>query len=174
MQSHFHGGMCLFSSPGMPACNKICKGCNINALFLIIAWHLASFPAALRGWPTTICCSSFEPARIFADQPEADYAAALLALKGLLPAAAVLSPWTDLMLTGKSIKPIRKFVFSRWMCRKCEPDVLRNNDGNPLISLYAAAPRIAPLHIGAERDSLDDSIKFADKARAACYRYLKS
>ena len=91
-----------------------------------------------------------------------------------LPAAAALfSPWTDLAATGESI---------RKNARRCAmfhgPDVgpsaryyLGDTDPrNPLASpLYADLAGLPPLliHVGADEVLLDDSTRFAERARAA-------
>ena len=91
-----------------------------------------------------------------------------------LPAAAALfSPWTDLAVTGDSV---------RTNAHRCSmfnaPDVapsalwyLRDNDPrNPLASpLYADLSGLPPLliHVGADEILRDDSTRLAEKARAA-------
>lgn len=103
--------------------------------------------------------------------------ATLVAARGQglpLPAAAVaLSPWTDLQCTGDSIVTRAKVdpftpagawtVFSAYYAGDHDP-------ADPLISpLYAALDGLPPLLIYAgDADVLvDDSLRFADKARAA-------
>ena len=103
--------------------------------------------------------------------------AVLLALKNEnipLPAAGVvLSPWTDLKNTGKSLETNIKvdsltwrnswIDFSKYYCGTADPR-------NPLISpLYGDLDNLPPLLIFAGEDELlrDDSIRFAQKAKKA-------
>jgi acetyl esterase/lipase len=91
-----------------------------------------------------------------------------------LPAAAVLfSPWTDLAVTGDSIRTNaeRCAMFNasdvapsaRWYLGEVDPK-------NPLASpLYADLSGLPPLliHVGADEVLRDDSTRLAEKARAA-------
>lgn len=100
--------------------------------------------------------------------------AALLALKDLglpLPVAGIsISPNTDMKLTGKanlvkgSIEPERMAVF-------CSKYYVGNNDPcDPYISpLYGDLHKLPPLlmFVGTEEGGLDDSVRFAAKAKAA-------
>lgn len=102
--------------------------------------------------------------------------ATLLALKeqGLpLPAAAIaLSPWTDLKCTGESYHINADKCMSPYnMWNVCSKYYAGDNDpGLPLISpLYGDLSGLPPLLIYASDDEIlrDDSIKFAEKAKAA-------
>jgi epsilon-lactone hydrolase len=91
-----------------------------------------------------------------------------------LPAAAVaLSPWTDLALTGNSMK----------LNAKADP-MIRNNEAPRLASQYLAGadprtPYASPLygdpaglpptliHVGSDEVLLDDSVRMAERMRAA-------
>lgn len=102
--------------------------------------------------------------------------ATLLALRDQkipLPAAAVvLSPWTDLKCTGESYRTKNKVslapaeswtVFSRYYAGDNDPCL-------PLISpLYGDLYGLPPILIlsGEDDELIDDSIRFADKAKAA-------
>jgi epsilon-lactone hydrolase len=102
--------------------------------------------------------------------------ATLVALKdqGLpLPVAGIsLSPWTDLKLTGESHRTRAKVaVDPAGMSKVCSYYYVGDNDpANPWISpLYGDLRGLPPLLIMVGDDEMlrDDSIMFADKARAA-------
>lgn len=98
----------------------------------------------------------------------------LLALKQAnktLPAAAVcLSPWTDLAVTGISIKEkarkdpfILPHLLSEWAAQYAGKEPVNN----PLISpLYGDLSGLPPIliHVGTDEVILDDSVRFAQKA----------
>jgi acetyl esterase/lipase len=91
-----------------------------------------------------------------------------------LPAAAVLfSPWTDLAVTGESVRTNAQSCAmfngpdvapsARWYLGDSDPK-------NPLASpLYADLSGLPPLliHVGADEILRDDSTRLAEKARAA-------
>jgi monoterpene epsilon-lactone hydrolase len=91
-----------------------------------------------------------------------------------LPAGAVcLSPWTDLALTGDSIRsqatadpildPDSLAMYARYYAGECELT-------SPLLSpLYADFEGLPPLliQVGTEEILLDDAVRCADKAREA-------
>ena len=91
-----------------------------------------------------------------------------------LPAAGVcLSPWTDLALTGESLRrnakvdPFLKFYDLVFMADLYVGD---NDPKNPYISpLYADLLGLPPLliHIGTAEIIEDDSVRFAEKAKKA-------
>jgi len=102
--------------------------------------------------------------------------ATLLALRdqGLpLPAAAVaISPWTDLALTGDSYDTkLKASIDPPGMSMVCSKYYVGENDPyNPLISpLYGDLHRLPPVFIcvGTYETMLDDSVRFAEKAKAA-------
>lgn len=91
-----------------------------------------------------------------------------------LPAAAALfSPWTDLAATGESIRTnaARCAMFNGADIGPSARHYLGNADPrNPLASpLYADLSGLPPLliHVGADECLRDDSIRVAEKARAA-------
>ena len=102
--------------------------------------------------------------------------ATLLALrdKGLpLPAAAVaLSPWTDLKLTGASHQTKTKVCMSPYgMAAVCSKYYTGENDPalpwiSPLYGDLHGLPPVA-IYVGDDETMRDDSIRFAEKARAA-------
>jgi monoterpene epsilon-lactone hydrolase len=182
---YFHGGMYLFGSPQAHRQHviKFVKGCNMNAL--VIDYRLAPenpFPAALEDALQAydyLLSQGYDPADIVFAGDSAGGGlclATLLAIKdkGLpLPAAtAALSPWTDLMLTGKSYQSNKKVCFSPGGCAENASRMYAggHDKRNPLISpLYGNLAGLPPLHISAGGNEilLDDSIHFAEKARAA-------
>ena len=102
--------------------------------------------------------------------------AALLAIRetGLpIPAAGIaLSPWTDLKLTGEShITRLKASIDPPGMSKVCSRYYCGDNDPvNPWISpLYGDLHGLPPLLIDVGNDETlrDDSIMFAEKARAA-------
>lgn len=91
-----------------------------------------------------------------------------------LPVAAiVLSPWTDLAMTGPSVEgnASSDALFSREFVKS----VLKNLTGvpdarDPLVSpLYADLSGFPPMliHVSGDEAFLDDSVRFAERARAA-------
>jgi len=182
---YFHGGMYLFGSPQAHRQHviKFVKGCNMNAL--VTDYRLAPenpFPAALDDALQAydyLLSQGYDPTDIVFAGDSAGGGlclAALLAIKekGLpLPAAAAaLSPWTDLMLTGKSYQTNKKVCFSPDGCAENASRMYAGGQDrrNPLISpLYGNLDGLPPLHISAGGNEilLDDSIQFAEKARAA-------
>ncbi len=162
---------------------KITKGSQIRTLLFdprLAPEH--PFPAALED---ALCAYSWlldqgMPARNIVIVGESAGGglclATLLALrdKGMpLPAAAIaMSPWTDLALTGDSYRikldasidpPGMSVVCSKYYCADHDPR-------SPWISpLYGDLKGLPPLFIcaGTNETMLDDSISFAEKARAA-------
>lgn len=102
--------------------------------------------------------------------------ATLLALRDqdiALPAAAVaLSPWTDLKLTGESHRTKAKVCLSpQGMSDVCSKYYVGDNDPClPWISpLYGDLHGLPPMliYVGENETLLDDSTRFAEKAKAA-------
>lgn len=182
---YFHGGMYLFGSPQAHRQHviKFVKGCEMNAL--VIDYRLAPenpFPAALDDALQAydyLLAQGYDPANIVFAGDSAGGGlclATLLALKDkdlpLPVAAAVLSPWTDLMLTGKSYQTNKKICFSPEGCAENASRMYAGGHSrqNPYISpLYGNLNGLPPLHISAGGNEilLDDSVHFAEKARAA-------
>jgi monoterpene epsilon-lactone hydrolase len=91
-----------------------------------------------------------------------------------LPAAAALfSPWTDLAATGDSIRTNDRscaMFHGEPIAREARRYLNGADPRNPLASpLYADLRNLPPLLIHASRDEVlrDDSIRFAERARAA-------
>lgn len=180
---YFHGGGYVMGSSrshrGVVA--KFVAGSGIGAL--LFDYRLAPehpFPAALEDSLTAyrwLLEQGFPPERIvFAgDSAGAGLClAALLAIRDdalpLPAAAALLSPWTDLKCTGGSyarrdpLAPDGSWqVYSAYYAGDNDPAL-------PLISpLYGDLAGLPPLliYVGEDETMLDDSVRFAEKARAA-------
>ena len=182
---YFHGGMYVTGSAGShrPHVIKFVQGSGVNAL--VFDYRLAPehpFPAALDDALAAyrfLLEQGFNPRNIvFAgDSAGAGLClATLLAIKDkdwtLPAAAAVLSPWTDLALTGESYRTnIEKCLSPKGSAENASRFYAGENDRkNPFISpLYGDLKGLPPLHISAGGNEilLDDSIRFAEKARAA-------
>lgn len=87
--------------------------------------------------------------------------------------ATVMSPWTDLAMTGDSLEtrveadPIFTRDVIAAFARAYVPD---HDPADPKVSpLYAALAGLPPIHIevGDDEILLDDSVRFAERARAA-------
>jgi len=94
--------------------------------------------------------------------------------KGLAPSGAlVMSPWTDLALTGASLRDRADEdpLLTTEMLAKARVSYLRDHDpsdprASPLYGSLVGLPRIQ-LHVGASEILLDDTRRYAEKARAA-------
>ena len=184
---YFHGGGfrigSVTSHRDLIAQIAVASGCRV----LAINYRLAPehrFPAALDdvlaayGW---MLGQGFEPGNIaFAgDSAGGNLAlAAILALrerKRPLPAAvALMSPWTDMAATGASYVSRAEAdpIHQRPMILALAKNYLggQGDPCDPLISpLYADLRDLPPLliQVGDRETVLDDSVMFADKARAA-------
>lgn len=182
---YFHGGMYVTGSPQShrPHVYKFVNGSGINAL--VFDYRLAPehpFPAATDDALSAykyLLEQGFNPENIvFAgDSAGAGLClATLLVLKdngiALPAAAAVLSPWTDLMLTGKSYRTnMEKCLSPKGSAENASEFYAGGADKrNPFISpLYGDSKGLPPLHIsaGTREILLDDSVRFAEKARVA-------
>ena len=182
---YFHGGMYVIGSPQGHRQHvlKFVKGTGINAL--VFDYRLAPehpFPAALEDSLASyeyLLNEGFMPSNIVFAGDSAGGGlclATLLAIKEhgkpLPAAAAVLSPWTDLTLSGKSHKTNAKVCLSPEGSAENSSDFYaRNNDRkNPMISpLFGNLANLPPLHIsvGSNEILLDDSIRFVEKAKEA-------
>lgn len=183
---YFHGGGYVVGS--CPAHRsivaKFVQGSGIGAL--LFGYRLAPehpFPAALEDALAAyrrLLADGVSPAHIVLVGDSAGGGltlATLIALRdqGLpLPAAAVaLSPWTDLKCSGESYRTKIKVdpatwpgswtVFSKYYTNGNDP-------GHPWISpLYGDLRGLPPIliYVGTDEVLLDDSIRFAEKARKA-------
>jgi len=182
---YFHGGMYVTGSAQSHRQHvvKFVTGSGINAL--VFNYRLAPenpFPAALEDAVSAYQCllnEGFDAKNIvFAgDSAGAGLClATLLAIKNegiaLPAAAAVLSPWTDLARTGESyISNVEKCLSPKGSSENASALYAGKNDKrNPYISpLYGDLKGLPPLHISAGSNEIlrDDSIRFAEKAKAA-------
>lgn len=182
---YFHGGGYVLGSSKahIPIVAKFVKGSGISAL--LFDYRLAPehpFPDALNDsikvydW---LLSQKISPANIVFVGDSAGGGLCLATLLSLrdqripLPAAAVtLSPWTDVKCTGESHKTKAKVclspegaatVFSKYYAGDNDPCL-------PLISpLYGDLHGLPPILIytGEDETLLDDSTRFAEKARSA-------
>jgi acetyl esterase/lipase len=182
---YFHGGMYLVGSPLSHRVHvaKFVQGSGLDAL--VFDYRLApeyQFPAALEDALTAynyLLKKGFLPENIvFAgDSAGAGLClATLLAIKKyekpLPAAAAVLSPWTDLTLSGESYKMNMNKCLSPLGSSETASALYAGTQSrtNPLISpLFGDLEGLPPLHIsvGSDEILLDDSRLFAEKAKAA-------
>lgn len=181
----FHGGFYMIGSAQSHRqhVSKFVAGSGLNAL--VFDYRLAPehpFPAALEDALSAyhfLIESGYQPNNIVFAGDSAGGGlclATMLALKekGLpLPAAAaVLSPWTDLLLTGATHQTNKKRCFSPEGCAESASRLYANgvDKRNPLISpLYGNLTGFPPLHIsaGSHETLLDDSLKLAERAKEA-------
>jgi epsilon-lactone hydrolase len=136
------------------------------------------FPAALEDAIAVYQAISSSQIVISGDSAGGGLALALIVAardRGLpLPAAAALfSPWTDLAATGQSLitNDRRCAMFFGGNIGKSAKFYLNGEDPrNPLASpLYADFANFPPLliHVGKDETLLDDSVRLAERARAA-------
>ena len=162
---------------------KFVKGSNVGAL--LHEYRLApehSYPAALEDSISAyqwLMAQGVSPSHIVFAGDSAGGGlclALLLALRDKkipMPAAAVaLSPWTDLKCAGESYQTNAKKCLSpegTWTAFS-KHYVGKNDPGLPYISpLYGDLHGLPPLliHVGGDEILLDDSIRFAEKAKKA-------
>lgn len=182
---YFHGGMYVTGSAQSHRQHviKFVSGSGINAL--VFNYRLAPenpFPAALSDALIAykyLQKEGFEAENlVFAgDSAGAGLClATMLAIKDkgwtMPAAAAVLSPWTDLARTGESyVSNVEKCLSPKGSSEHAS--VLyagEKSTENPYISpLYGELANLPPLHISAGANEIlrDDSIRFAEKAKAA-------
>ena len=184
---YLHGGAYTAGSPnthrGIAA--RIGKTSEIPVLF--IDYSLAPenpFPAALEDviavYKWLIEQRKFKPNKIIIAGDSAGGGLSLSTLIKLrddnipLPAAAVcLSPWTDLAITGDSIetKTEEEVMLTKKELQQAADIYLKDTDNkNPLASpLYADLKGLPPilLQTGTKEIILDDTIRFAEKAKKA-------
>jgi len=158
-----------------------------NSRVLLLDYRLApenSYPAALEDAITAykwlIDSEGINPKNIIIGGDSAGgglTATTLLKLRDTdvtLPAAAVLlSPWTDLDITGDSVRKKRRvdpFVDASDLFFMANLYVGDDDPKNPYISpFYADLDGLPPLliQVGTAEVLLDDSIRFAEKAKSA-------
>jgi epsilon-lactone hydrolase len=162
---------------------KFVEGSGISSL--LFEYHLAPehpYPAALEDTISAylwLLSQGVSPSRIIIVGESAGGGlclAALLALRDrgapLPVAGVVISPWTDLALTGESYRTNINISIDppgmSMVC--CKYYVGKNDPYSPLISpLYGDLHDLPPIYIcvGTRETMLDDSLRFAEKAKAA-------
>lgn len=182
---YFHGGMYTLGSPQGHRQHvvKFVVGSSLNAL--VFDYRLApenQFPAALDDAMAAyiyLLEKGFDHQNVVFAGDSAGGGlclATLLAIKDkslpLPAAAAVLSPWTDLTLSGKSyIDNANVCLSPEGSAQHCSVLYAGETDRkNPFVSpLFGDLAGLPPIHISAGSNEilLDDSIAFADKARKA-------
>ncbi len=183
---YFHGGGYVLGSAEGHRTHiaKFVKGSNVPAMSF--DYRLAPehpYPAALEDALTAyryLLDQGIEPANIVFVGDSAGgglcLATLLAARENDLPipaAAAVLSPWTDLKCTGDTLTSLQEVdaltwteswhVFAKYYVADSNPEL-------PTISpLYGDLTGLPPIliYVGGHEVLLDDSVRFADKARAA-------
>ena len=182
---YFHGGAYAIGSAALLQDFTWRIGAAARAHVLYFDYRLAPehpFPAALEDAVTVYrwLAREFDPRRIAFVGDSAGGGLALATLYKLrdegmpLPAAVVaLSPWTDLALTGPSLKlnaaadpmlnvAILPALANRYLGR-ADP---RNHYASPL---YGDATGLPPtlIHVGSDEILHDDAVRMAEKLRAA-------
>jgi epsilon-lactone hydrolase len=183
---YLHGGGYALGSPALVRDLTWRLAKSVRARVLCIDYRLAPenpYPAALEDAVNAyrwLLASGAQPSRIVMMGDSAGGGLALAALlklrdEGLaLPAAAVvLSPWTDLALTGPSLATNLKAdpllasqdftSFARWYLADTDP---RTPHASPLFGDFAGLPPVL-IQVGSDEMLLDDAVRMADKLRAA-------
>ncbi len=181
----FHGGGYSYGSAPLYRDFMWRVGTAARASVLYFDYRLAPehpFPAALDDavrvarWVAT----QFDPQRTVFVGDSAGGGLVLATLKKLrdnadtLPrAAAAISPWTDLALTGRSLRT--NYKADPMMDASQFPEIAKRYLGdadphNPYVSpLYGDAAGLPPtlIHAGSDEVLLDDAVRMADAMRAA-------
>ncbi|MCG3215439.1 MAG: alpha/beta hydrolase [Candidatus Heimdallarchaeota archaeon] len=184
---YLHGGYYTSGSPKTHRSLAARIGKTSNSPVLLIDYRLAPenpFPAALEdsisayNWITKQKGIKTNKLMIAGDSAGGGLVLATLIKlrdeKNALPAAAIcLSPWTDLALTGDSIKTKadEELMLTEIEVRQAAQFYLKEAESkNPLASpLYADLNGLPPLLIqtGTAEILLDDSTRFVDKAKTS-------
>ncbi len=182
---YFHGGMYVCGSPKGHRMHVVKFATGSRKGAYVFDYRLApehTFPAALDdsiAAYNALLEAGYQPKNIsFAGDSAGGglCLAALLAIKDkgmeLPEKAAVLSPWTDLALTGESYRTnIKSCLSPHGSAQNCSRFYAGDNDSkNPYVSpLYGDLEGLPPIKIYAgEKEILrDDSIRFYEKAKDA-------
>ena len=182
---YFHGGAYVVGSAKLLRDFTWRIGAAARACVLYFDYRLAPehpFPAALEDAVTIYrwLVQEFDPRRIAFVGDSAGGGLALAALyklrdEGLpLPAAAAaVSPWTDLALTGLSLKS--NAAADPWLNVTMLPALAKGylGDADPrnhyASPLYGDASGLPPtlIHVGSDEILRDDAVRMAEKLRAA-------
>jgi epsilon-lactone hydrolase len=183
---YLHGGGYVLCSPltHRALVTRIARACGARAL--TVDYRLGPehpFPAAVEdavaayGW---LLARGADPARVVIAGDSAGGGLAIATLAGLrdgkvpLPRAAVcLSPWTDLTLSGHSMKTNADVdpMTGRAVLAKMAAAYLAGADptdarATPLNAILAGLPPLL-VHVGSAEVLLDDATRLAARARAA-------
>jgi acetyl esterase/lipase len=185
---YLHGGAYVLGSPKIrrSMAARISTECKVRVL--TVGYRLAPehpFPAAvedaLAGY-RFLLTKGFKPENIVLAGDSAGSGLALAALLSIrdaedleLPAGAVLlSPWTDLAMTGAYWNTDKAVLLNEEWCRKMAKAYAGKTDlKHPLVSpLYADLKGLPPLLIqaGTNEAILDDSTRLAKRAHRAGIR----
>src|SRR6187402_812114 len=185
---YFHGGAYVLGSAKAYRNFVGQIGAHANTAVFVVNYSLAPervFPAAVEDAKAVyrgLAAAGFSRLVIAGDSAGGGLALALLllitedALKGDLPkalAGLVLSPWTDLALTGESMagRAAADPLLTRGALDEAAELYLGNhNRRDPMASpLYGNMSGLPPVlfHVGADKVLLDDSRRFTSKIEAA-------
>lgn len=182
---HLHGGAFVFGSPASYRNRAMRLAYRLNAEVFVPAYRLAPehpYPAALEdalvSYQYVRALRPGTPIFITGDSAGGGLALSLLVrlreLGQRLPEGAILlSPWTDLAVTGASVD--RNRARDRWLSRAHLERWARYYAGStdpraPLLSpLYAALHGLPPLLVlaGEHEVLLDDALRLTDRAQRA-------
>ena len=180
---YLHGGGYVLGSPHAYRHFAGQIAARSKAAVFIAQYRLAPespFPAALDDAKAAyrgLVESGARPIAIVGDSAGGGLALALLsavASERVTPVAAVvMSPWTDLALTGESLEDRAEEdpLLTKEMLSKTGASYLRGHDprdplASPLYGDLAGRPPIQ-LHVGTSEILLDDSRRYAARARSA-------
>ena len=180
---YLHGGAYLLGSPHAYRHFAGQIAARSKAAVFIAQYRLAPehpFPAALHDAQAAyhgLVERGGHPIAIVGDSAGGGLALALLSVAAserVTPvAAAVISPWIDLALTGDSLvdRADEDPLLTKEMLSKAGASYLRGHDprdplASPLYGDLAGRPPIQ-LHVGTSEILLDDSRRYAERARSA-------
>jgi epsilon-lactone hydrolase len=183
---YFHGGAYQMGSPATLRHMIALLSGAAQARALSVDYRLAPehpFPAAVQDAVAAyrwLLAAGTDPAAIALAGDSAGGGLALATLVALrdggdpMPAAAaVMSPWTDLALTGESLRTraaVEIMIQPAGLRETAETYLAGADPRNPLASpLYADLSGLPPvlIHVGDAEVILDDSTRFAGRARDA-------
>jgi monoterpene epsilon-lactone hydrolase len=180
---YLHGGAYVLGSANAYRHFASQIAARAKAAVFIAEYRLAPehrFPAALEDAKAAyrgLVEGGARKIAIVGDSAGGGLALALLSIvqsEGVAPVAAVaMSPWTDLALTGGSLEDRANDdpLLTKEMLSKTSASYLNGHDpwdplASPLYGALAGRPPIQ-LHVGTSEVLLDDTRRYAEKARAA-------
>lgn len=181
---YFHGGGYMFGSPTTHRTLLTTLGRETGAKIAALDYRLAPehpFPAAfddaMAAWESLRAGAPTARIALAGDSAGGGLALALtaaLSARGERPTAvAVFSPWTDLALTGPSLKRFAKrdaLLPLEWIQRAADRYLAGADARDPRASpLYATfdAPTPTLIQVGSAEALKDDSLRMADRLRKA-------